>query len=95
MSETPQAPRPSEGEPSREGAPSGGEAGYELHSELGEEAKRLTTTPREEVQRLGDELRRGESETTPLLAMSGIAIWVGAFVAVLIVVVFVVARFAG
>ncbi len=95
MSEGPQAPPPAEGEPSREGAPPGGEAGYELHSEIGEEAKRLASHPREEVHRLGDELRSGETETTPLLAMSGIAIWVGAFVAVVIVVVFVAVRLAG
>ncbi len=93
MADEPQG-APHEGEPSTEGAPSGGDPEYHLHSELGAEAKRLVAHPREEMHRLGDELREGESETTPLLAIGGVAIWIGLVVAVVIVLVFVVARLA-
>jgi hypothetical protein len=85
---------PHESELSTGGASPGGDPDYHLHSELGEEAKRLAAHPREEVHRLGDELREGESEATPLLAMSGVAIWVGLLVAGVIVLVFVVSLLA-
>jgi hypothetical protein len=83
-----------EGEPSTEGAPAGGDPDYHLHSEIGEEAKRLATHPREEAHRLAEELREGESETTPFLLMGWIAVAVAVVVAVVIVLVFVVARLA-
>ena len=73
-----------------EGA-SGGEPEVHLHSELGQEAKRLVTHPREEVHRLSEELREGEVETTPLIAITGIGIWIALFVAIVIALVFVLA----
>lgn len=74
-----------------EGAPRGGDPEFHLHSELGEEAKRLATHPREEAHRLSEELKSGEVETTPLIALTGIGIWLGLFVAIVIALVFVVA----
>ena len=74
-----------------EGAPRGSDPEVHLHSELGEEAKRLATHPREEAHRLGKELKAGEVETTPLIALSGIGIWLGLFIAIVIALVFVVA----
>ena len=81
-------------EPSSEGAPRGGDPDYHLHSEIGEEAKRLVTHPREEAHRLAEELEEGETETTPFLLMGGIAVAVSLIVAVVIVLVFVVALLA-
>lgn len=49
-----------------EGAPSHGDPEVHLHSELGEEAKRLATHPREEAHRLSEELKAGEVETRHL-----------------------------
>jgi hypothetical protein len=40
---------------------------------------------------LSEELKAGEVETTPLIAITGIAIWLGLFVAIVIALVFVVA----
>jgi hypothetical protein len=76
-----------------EGAPLGGDPEAHLHSELGEETKRLATHPREEAHRLSEELKAGEVETTPLIAITGIALWVGLFIAIVIALVFVVAYF--
>jgi hypothetical protein len=89
-----EAKRSHEAEPSTEGAPPGGDPDYHLHSEIGEEAKRLATHPREEAHRLAEELREGETETTPFLLMGWIAVAVAVVVAVVIVLVFVVARLA-
>jgi hypothetical protein len=74
-----------------EGAPSRGDSEVHLHSELGEEAKRLATHPREEAQRLSEELKAGEVETTPLIALTGLGIALGLFITLLIALVFVVA----
>jgi hypothetical protein len=81
------------GGPSGEGAPPG-DPDYRLHKELGEETKRLATHPREEAHRLVEELREGETETTPLIAVSGLVLWLGLLVAVVIALVFVIARLA-
>jgi hypothetical protein len=81
------------GSPSGEGAPPG-DPDYHLHTELGEETKRLAAHPREEAHRLLDELREGETETTPLIAISGMVLWIGVLVAVVIALVFVIARLA-
>ena len=43
-----------------EGAPRDGDPEVHLHTELGEEAKRLATHPREEAHRLSEELKAGE-----------------------------------
>jgi hypothetical protein len=74
-----------------EDLPRAGDPDFHLHSELAEEAKRLAIHPREEAHRLSEELKAGEVETTPLIAITGIAIWVGLFVAIVIALVFVVA----
>jgi hypothetical protein len=41
-----------------------------------------------------EELREGEAETTPLIAMSGMALWIGVLVAIVIALVFLIARLA-
>ena len=79
--------------PSGEGAPPG-DPDYHLHTELGEETKRLATHPREEGHRLLEELREGETETTPLIAVSGLMLWLGLLVAVVIALVFLIAHLA-
>ena len=81
------------GESSGEGAPPG-DPDYHLHTELGEETKRLATHPREEAHRLAEELREGETETTPLIALSGLALVLGVVVAIVIALVVLVARLA-
>jgi hypothetical protein len=81
------------GGPSGEGAPPG-DPDYHLHTELGEETKRLATHPRKEAQRLVEELREGETETTPLIAVSGLALWIAVLVAIVIALVFLIARLA-
>jgi hypothetical protein len=62
-----------------EDAPHTGDPDFHLHSELGEEAKHLATHPREEAHRLSEELKAGEVETTPLIAVTGMGIWLGLF----------------
>jgi hypothetical protein len=74
---------PDPGGPSGGGAPPG-DPDYHLHTELGKETKRLATHPREEAHRLVEELREGETETTPLIALSGMALWIGVLVAIVI-----------
>ena len=74
-----------------EGAPSRGDPEVHLHSELGEEAKRLATHPREEAHRLSEELKAGEVETTPLIALTGIGIALALFITLVIALVFVLA----
>lgn len=75
------------------GAPPG-DPDYHLHTELGGETKRLATHPREEAHRLVEELREGETETTPLIALSGMALWIAVLVAIVIALVFLIARLA-
>jgi hypothetical protein len=82
---------PDSGEPSGEGAPSG-DPEYHLHTELAEETKRLATHPREEAHRLAEELREGETETTPLIALSGLALGLGVVLAILIALALLIAR---
>ena len=81
------------GGPSGEGAPPG-DPDYHLHTELGEETKRLATHPREEAHRLVEELREGETETTPLIALSGLVLGLGVVLAIVIALVFLIARLA-
>ena len=69
----------------------GGDPEVHLHTELGEEAKRLATHPREEAHRLSEELKAGEVETTPLIALTGLGIALGLVIALVIALVFVVA----
>ena len=82
---------PDPGGPSGEGAPPG-DPDYHLHTELAEETKRLATHPREEAHRLKEELREGETETTPLIAMSVLALVIGVLLAILIALAFLIPR---
>jgi hypothetical protein len=70
---------PDPGGPSSEEAPPG-DPDYHLHTELAEETKRLATHPRKEAHRLAEELREGETETTPLIALSGLVLGLGGLV---------------
>jgi len=84
-------------QPPDPGGPSGaavppGDPDYHLHTELAEETKRLATHPREEAHRLVEELREGETETTPLIAMSGLALGLGVALVILIALVFLIDR---
>ena len=83
---------PDPGGSSGAGAPPG-DPDYHLHTELAEETKRLATHPREEVHRLAEELREGETETTPLIALSGLALGIGVLLAILLALAFLIARF--
>ena len=83
--------RPDPGGPSREGAPPG-DPDYHLHTELADETKRLATHPSEEAHRLVEELREGETETTPLIAMSVLALVIGVLLAILIALAFLIPR---
>lgn len=58
-----------------------------LHSELAEEAKRVATHPAAEVQRLSEELSAGEADTTPFIAITGVAIWVAVAVGIVLALV--------
>ncbi len=82
---------PDPGGPSGEGAPPDN-PNYHLRTELAEETKRLATHPREEAHRLAEELREGETETTPLIALSGLVLGIGVLLAIVIALVFLIAR---
>jgi hypothetical protein len=71
-----------------------GDPDYHLHTELAEETKRLATHPREEAHRLVEELREGETETTPLIAVSGLALALAVLLAILIALAVLIARLA-
>jgi hypothetical protein len=60
-----------------------------LHSELAHEAKRVVTHPAEETHRLTEELTAGEADTTPLIALTGLAIWLAVIVAIVTALVFI------
>ena len=85
--------RPGHGGPSREGAPPG-DPDYHLHTELADETKRLATHPSEEAHRLVEELNEGETETTPLIAMGGLALGLGVALVILLALVFLIVRLA-
>jgi hypothetical protein len=82
---------PDPGEPSGAGAPPG-DPDYHLHTEFAHETKRLATHPSEEAHRLKEELREGETETTPLIAMSVLALVIGVLLAILIALAFLIPR---
>jgi hypothetical protein len=82
---------PDPGGPSAEGAPPD-DPDYHLHTELADETKRLATHPSEEAHRLVEELREGETETTPLIAMSVLALGLGVLLAILIALAFLIPR---
>ena len=85
---------PHEAEPPAEDPPPGSDPEYHLHSELGEEAKRLATHPREEAHRLAEAIEEGKTGTTPLLVMVTIGAGIALLVAVVIVLAFVVSGLA-
>jgi hypothetical protein len=80
--------------------PPPGEAGepepeeYHLHTELGHELSRLGRHPVHEVERLAEEARDGEVETTPGIVIAGIALWVTILVVVVVGLVFLAAYLA-
>jgi hypothetical protein len=82
---------PDPGGPSGEGAPPG-DPDYHLHTELADETKRLATHPSEEAHRLVEELNEGETETTPLIAMSVLVPVIGVLLAILIALAFLIPR---
>ena len=67
---------------------------YHLHSELGHELARLGRHPIQEVERLTDEARDGEADTTPGILIAGIAVWVTIVVVVVIGLVVLAAYLA-
>jgi hypothetical protein len=75
------------GEPGQEAADDDREV--RLHSELAHEAKRVVTHPAEETHRLTGELTAGEADTTPLIALAGLAIWLAVIVAIVTALVFI------
>lgn len=58
-----------------------------LHSELSHEARRVVTHPAEEAHRLSEELMAGEADTTPFIALTGLAIWLAVIVAIVLALV--------
>jgi hypothetical protein len=86
-------PRETAGEKSRldepaQGPPRDDDREVRLLSELGHEAKRVVTHPAEEAHRLSEELTAGETDTTPLIAITGLAIWIAVVVAIVLALVF-------
>ncbi len=59
---------------------------YALHTEIGQEAKRLATHPIKEIERLEHEAAVGEADTTPAILIGVIAVVVAIIVAVILVV---------
>ena len=85
-------PSPPAGEPEKPDAPEREE--YHLHSELGHELSRLGRHPIQEVERLTDEARDGEVDTTPGILIAGIAVWVTIVVVVVVGLVLLAAYLA-
>ena len=69
------------------GAPPGRDPEFELHEEIGDEARRLVAHPRDETRRLSQELAKGESAATPLLALSVVGVWVAVVIAIVVALV--------
>jgi hypothetical protein len=67
---------------------------FHLHSELGHEITRLGRHPVHEVERLAEEARDGEADTTPGIVIAGIAVWVTIVVVVVVGLVFLAAYLA-
>jgi hypothetical protein len=70
-----------------QGAPQNADREVRLHSELGHEARQVVMHPAEEAHRLREELKAGEADTTPLIAVTGLAIWIAIIVAIVLVLV--------
>jgi hypothetical protein len=58
-----------------------GDEEFHLHSELGHEIARLGRHPVQEVERLAEEAREGEVDTTPGIVLAGITVWITILVA--------------
>jgi hypothetical protein len=83
----------STGEGSEVGEPGPGAAQddeeFRLHSELGHEAKRVVAHPADETHRLAEELAEGEADTTPFIALTGLAIGLAVIVVIVLALVLV------
>jgi hypothetical protein len=62
---------------------------FHLGSELAHEAKRVVTHPAEETHRLAEEVAAGEADTTPLIALTGLMVWLAVIVAIVVALVFI------
>jgi hypothetical protein len=71
------------------------ENGFTLHTEIGDEAKRLATHPVKEAERLEREAAAGEADTTPLILIGGVGLFVALLVAVILVLLFTVSNLVG
>ena len=71
------------------------ENGFTLHTELGDEAKRLATHPIKEAERLEREAAAGEADTTPLILIGGVGLFVALLVTVILVLLFTVSNLVG
>lgn len=59
-----------------------------LSGEILEEAVRLVSHPHDEIGRLQEVARRGESAATPLIALTEVALLIGAIFAVVVAIAF-------
>ncbi len=71
-------------------SPEGPEGSELLGQELREEVGRLVHHPGSEIKRLEGVAARGESASTPLLATTGVALFIIAVFAVVVTIVFLV-----
>jgi hypothetical protein len=72
----------------------GGDEEFHLHTELGHEIARLGRHPVREVERLAEEAREGEAETTPGIVIAGITVWMVVLVTAVIGAVLLAAYLA-
>ena len=68
---------------------------FTLHTEVGQEAKRLATHPVQEVERLEREAAAGETDMTPVIVIGGVGIFVALVVAVVLVLGFTAGHLFG
>lgn len=61
---------------------------FVLHTEIGEEAKRLAKHPVEEIERLEHEAAVGEADTTPAIVIGVVGVVVALVVALVLVIAF-------
>jgi hypothetical protein len=57
-----------------------------LADEISEEGRRLVTDPRGELRRLEHVAQRGDSAATPIIAISGVALFIGLVFAIVVTV---------
>jgi hypothetical protein len=68
---------------------------FTLHTELADDAKRLVTHPVKEAERLEHEAAVGEADTTPLILIGEVALFVALLVVVLVAVLFTISSLIG